>query len=476
MSASVGLGARARAGLQWTIINSVGEKALSFGTTMVLARLLDPEHFGLYALAFVVIDMFQIFKNLGLDAALVQRTDQVDEAADTVFLVLPLIGLALFGLLFVTAPWLAQALGNPEVARPLQALGFVLVLMSLGNVPAALIQRGMRFDLRTWSNLSGMIAYAVLAIVLARHGWGVWSLVVAYLTRWLVTMPLQWLLLGWRPRGRFHPALLREMLHFSKYVLGAWLVGLMMMNIDKIAIARWLGATQLGYYTLCLGLANIIMTQLSMHVYQVAFPAFAQAQHDVAMQRRGVVKLMKYLLLVGLPVMIVLLIAAEDVLRVAYGPRWVGAAPLLRVLALGGLLQTLRLGLEPILLGSGRAHTVFHLNLLQLGLLAIGAVAMAKAQQPLGVAWAVVVAAAIPLFLNARLVCRQLGLGWPEIFTPMRPILWSGASMACLMGACQWLRPWAGAWARQAPVWLGLLCVVGAAGYGVMVKDSVRQA
>src|SRR3989338_740642 len=77
------LEARTVSGLRWTVINAIGEKILSFGTTMVIARILDPEHFGLYALAFVVLDSFSVFKNLGLDAAIIQRKDRVEDAATT---------------------------------------------------------------------------------------------------------------------------------------------------------------------------------------------------------------------------------------------------------------------------------------------------------------------------------------------------------------------------------------------------------
>jgi O-antigen/teichoic acid export membrane protein len=466
---STTLRATAISGLRWTLLNTVGERLLSFGTTMALARLLDPEHFGLYALAFVAIDTFQVFKNLGLDAALIQRTSRVEEAADTAFLVLPVIGLSLFGLLFVLAPRLAAWLGNPEVAAPMQALGAVLVFMSIGNVPAALVQKAMRFDIRTTANLSGMAVYAVLAVVLARLGWGVWSLVAAYLSRWAVTMPIQWIRSGWRPRWRFNAGLLREMLHFSKYVVGAWLVGLLMLNVDRIAIGRWLGATQLGYYTLCLGLANIVMSQLSVQVYQVAFPAFARARQAPELLRRGVLKLLKYLLLLALPVAALLVAAPRELLRVAYGPRWETAAPLLQVLAVGGLLQAVRAGLEPVLLGCGRSSAVFRLNLLQLLLLTGGVVAMAMAGRPVGVAWAVVVAAAVPLAINLALVLREVGLRSAQLLDHLRPVAFSGLAMAAVLAAATGARGELGAWASVPWLWLAGLAAASGLVYGVGV-------
>lgn len=453
---------RAVSGVRWTLVNVVVEKLLSFGTTVVLARMLDPEHFGLYALAFVVIDSFQIVKNLGLDAALIQRKDHVEEAADTAFMTLPVIGTALFGLLFLVAPTLARWLGNPQVGGPMQALGAVLILMSIGNVPAALVQKAMRFEIRTVANLSGMVVYAGLAIALARHGWGVWSLVVAYLARWTVTIPIQWVLLGWAPRWRFRGAMLREMLHFSKYVVGAWIVGLLAINADKVAIGRWLGATQLGYYTLCLGLANIVLSQLGAQVYLVAFPAFSVAQGQPDLFRRGVLKLMKYLSVFSLPSTVLLAVASRDVLEVVYGSRWVVAAPILQVLALGAVPQTVRSGLEPVLLGCGQSRTVFRLNLLQLGILSTGTVTMARLGSSVGVAWAAVIASAVPAGISLGVILRRIEVRPAELARHLRPVVLSALLMGGALIAGALVRYQGGS--SVSPPWLRLSGLVSLGG------------
>ncbi len=446
--------ARTATGMRWMLINTVGERVLSFGTTMVLARILDPQHFGLYALAFIAIDSLGIFKNLGLDAAIIQRKDRVEEAADTVFMVLPLLGLTLCGLLYLAAPTVAVWLGNPEVGRPIQALGLVLILMSIGNVPASLVQKSMRFDIRAAANLTGMAAYAGLAITLALRGWGVWSLVIAYLTRWAVTIPIQWALSGWRPRWRFSAALLKEMLHFSKYVVGAWVIGLLATTTDKIVIGKWLGATQLGYYTLCLGLANFIVAQLSLQVYQVTFPAFAEAQDAPDVLRRGFLKLTKYLLLVSLPVAVLLVLEPRELLMVFYGERWQVAAPVLQVLAIGGALQGLRAGLEPVLMGCGRSRLVFSLNICQLVLLAAGGAVMARAGSMAGVAWVVVAAATVPSLVALRTIMQRTQVSPTELVRSLRPVAVSVLMMVAVISLADLGRSGLGHLAAIPIVWL----------------------
>jgi len=433
---------RAVSGVRWTMINAVGERLLSFGTTMVLARILDPKHFGLYALAFVAIDSFSVFKNLGLDVAVIQRRDRIEDAATTALWVLPFFGLALYGLLFALAPTLSAWLGHPEVASPMRVLGAILVFAGFSSVPLALVRKTLQLDIQAKSNLAGMVVYSAVAIVLAARGWYIWSLVAAYLARWLVAVPLQWALLRWTPRGRFDWSLLREMFRYGKYVVGAWTVAFLTANVDKIVIGRWLGAGQLGYYTLCYGLAMVATQQISARIFHVAFPAFTAAQAKPELLRQGFLKLTKYLLFLSLPVALILWLVPRELLFACYGRRWVKAAQILQVLAAAGALEALRVGVEPVLLGSGRSRAVFFLNVLQLGLLAIGASATALVlKSTVGVAWALVASIGVPCAIGLSLAMRQAGVGFAQLLRALRPVAIGLLAMGSVVLLVHWLRP-----------------------------------
>ena len=433
-----GLRRQTLSGVRWTMVSAIGEKVLSFGTTVILARMLDPSHFGLYALAFVAIDSLGILKNLGLDTAIVQRTDRVEEAANTAFFVQPILGAFFYISLFLLAPVVAMILNHPELVKPLRALGLIFVVMSFGNVPAALIQKSMRFGVRTVANLSGMVVYAVMAVALAHRGAGVYSLITAYLVRWVICIAIQWIALGWTPRWHFDPALFKEMLHFSKYVVGAWTIGFLGLNADRFVIGRWLGIAQLGYYTLCMGLANLVTSQMSTRAYQVVFPTFSHIQESPELVRAGFVKLVKYLCICSVPVAALLIMAPQDLLHAFYGPRWVQAAPILRVLAVFGVFETLRIGIDPALLGCGRVRLVFVLNTLHLIIMAVGGTWMAMRGSLTGVAWAVVMGSAVPGLIALTAMMHRLHIRAGELFRALRPVLISGA-LILLAIWCAWL-------------------------------------
>lgn len=478
------VGRKTYSGIRWTLVNAVGEKILSFGTTLVLARILDPAHFGLYALAFVAIDSIGILKNLGLDSAIVQRKDRVEEAADTAFFVQPILGAFFYGLMVIAAQPIAALLKHAELVAPLRALGLIFVVMSFGNVPAALIQKQMRFGLRTAANLAGMLVYAVSAIALALRGAGVFSLITAYLFRWTVSIVIQWMAVGWWPRLRFDPALFREMLHFSKYVVAAWVLGCLGMNMDRLVIGRWLGVSELGYYTLCLGLATLVTSQIGAKAHQVVFPAFANIQTAPEALREGLLKLVKYLLLCALPLAVLLIAAPQDLLHAFYGPRWVSAAPVLQVLAIAGLLETLRIGLDPVLLGCGYVRLQFGLNVLHLIILSIGGAWMAMAGSLVGVAWMVVAASGVPGIVALFAMMRKLKVSLPLLAGALRPVLLSGLIAAGAISVAFWVRePLIGS-LKPSGLWLLGMVLVSASAYAsavvlfdrTVIQDFLRLA
>lgn len=464
---------RASSGVRWTLIDGVGEKALSLLTTMVLARLLAPADFGLYALMFVVIDTLAIFKNLGLDAAIIQRKDRITAAADTAFYVLPLFGFALFGLLYVSAPHLAAWLREPKAAPLLQVLGSTIVIMSLGNVPSALLQKQMQFRRHTLANLIGMACYAALAIALAWRGWGVWSLVVAYTVDLTVTAICQWAFVAWRPSGAFDPQLLRTMLQYSKYVVGAGLIGFLANNADKVIIGRVLGTTALGYYTLACSLAYVVVTQLTRRVYQVAFPAFAEVQEDRPRLRAGFLKMVRFLSATAFPVCLLAGLLAQPLILTIYGRQWHPAAPVLAVLALGGAFQVVRMAVNPVLLACGKSSMGLWMNVLQLAIL-LGVTPWAAKELGLtGAAWVSTAAFGLSALLGAGATARYLRVPGRDLLRATGPVGQALVASAAAALAGQWgLAHWPGSTTWPALVPLVLIGSLAAAAYLWVLRQA----
>ena len=134
-------------GAIWLSGAAFARKIISFATTIVLARILEPTVFGLYALAFVVIDGFGLFKSMGIDSALIQRKDKVDVAAHTAFFIIPSFGIVIYLVLLLCSPVIAYFMESQELAAVICALGLVFVISSFQRVPLVLLERNMKFNI-----------------------------------------------------------------------------------------------------------------------------------------------------------------------------------------------------------------------------------------------------------------------------------------------------------------------------------------
>jgi PST family polysaccharide transporter len=294
----------------------------------------------------------------------------------------------------------------------------------------------MRFGARVAATLLGMVAFSAVAIGLAVWEWGVWSLVVAYLVRTVVTSAMYWLQVDWRPRWHLHRAVLGEMLGFSTYVMAANILAVAASSVDKILVGRILGPTSVGFYSLAFGLAFLFRGQIGPRLYQVAFPAFAEAQDDLERLRRGAMRVIQVLLSIVLPFGALIGVLSRDALSVAYGSRWAVAAPVLSALAGGGALAALGSCLRPLLLARGHSRVQFVMSIVELGLFLCLAPWATATWGLIGAGAATSVSVTVSTVIRAVVVSRDLSLAWHDWVNAARPAALSAAAMiAAILGA-----------------------------------------
>ncbi|MBI4355940.1 MAG: lipopolysaccharide biosynthesis protein [Candidatus Omnitrophica bacterium] len=410
-------------GIAWVLVASGSQKVLGIATTIVLARLLSPGDFGLFALAFVLIDGFGLFKSLGVDLALIRQQERVDEAADTAFCLLPFIGLSLSALLYVAAPWAAVLLRHPEVAPLVRALSAIFVFSCLAQVPNILMQKRLWFWKRGLAETVATISYAAAAIGLAVAGCGVWSLVYAYLLKTAVHLAMVWSFAGWRPRLQFRWELAVQMLRYGKYILGGSLLMFVKNNVDNVIVGALLGTTALGYYALAFNLSTFTSAHVTGRMFGVLFPAFSQLQDDDAALCRAFLKALKLIALISVPFGLALVVLAPMVLQTIYGSQWLAASEVLRLLAVGGMLKALGGSQSPVLLAKGRARVDFWVNVAHVGSFLVFIVPLTRLWGLRGAGYVVLLSGGVSFLVGMWRVRRVLPVSWSAIATAMRPAL-----------------------------------------------------
>ena len=335
-----GLGRRAVNGVFWTATSNWGDQISRLVVFIILARLLDPEDFGLVALALVFIGFVDVVADQGLVAALIQRKDIARRHLDTGFWVLVAVGVFLMLMLMALSVPLAAALHENALAPVLVALAVVIPIGSLSDVQRALLSRDLAFRSLALRTLVGIAIGSVIGIGAAVLGFGVWSLVAQRVSSEVAQTVVLWRVVPWRPAFAFGYREARELFGFGKHVVGFKLLNYANSNVDNFLVGAVLGPVSLGLYTLGYRILRLVIQMTSNLIDGVAFPVYARMQDNPDRFRRAYYKSGAFAALLAFPGFTAILVLAPDLVSVLFGPKWSASVPVMQVLALVGILRS----------------------------------------------------------------------------------------------------------------------------------------
>lgn len=343
-------------GLSWTMGGEWFSYLLQIGTTMVLARLLSPEIFGVMAMAMTLTVLIDQFRSLGLSQAVVQRENLTWTQVNALFWVNTAVGVVLAGVVAATGPALATFYDEPQVAIVCAGLGAGYVLSGLAVQHGALLNRTMRFRTITVRNLVARVGSSIAAIVAAFAGMGVWALVIQQVSTVLLSTVLTWVAVRWRPswpRGMKEAA---PLVAFGSLITASNLLNAVSRQADNIIIGRELGSGALGLYTRAYSLLTLPLRQIRTPIGAVMIPTLSALQGEPLRYRSAYRRSISGLAHVGFPVVVVLAVAADDVVEVFLGNQWTAAAPIFRLLAVASFVQLITTTCGWLFVSSGRGR------------------------------------------------------------------------------------------------------------------------
>ncbi len=245
-------------------------------STMILARLLTPEDYGLLAMVMPLVIFVGLLKDFGLTSATIQMEQISSEQINSLFWITLLVGLVLFTLVVICAPVIGWFYSDPRATSITIALATTFILYGLSAQPRAILRREMKFNLIARVEILAQFAGIVTAIIMAVLGYGYWSLVALYLVNELFLALLVWKLTLWRPDRHFSLANITGMLKFGANVSGSQLFSYMGRQADNILIGWRYGAAQLGLYAKAYGLLMLPLEQLRDPLSGVIIPALSR--------------------------------------------------------------------------------------------------------------------------------------------------------------------------------------------------------
>ena len=329
-------------GLAWKGGSSFARQLLRIGVTVVLARLLSPHDYGVAGMVIVFATLVEIFGDLALGAALVQRPELSDDDRSTAFwvsigagVVFTLLGVALAGPL-------AAFYGTPAVRPLFMVMSLSFVITAVGSTQAALLMRAMDFRGLELRLTGGAVVGAGAAIVLASRGAGPWALIGQQVTTASVATVLVWRFSSWRPRLSFSRASLRDLASFSGRVFSTRLLFYSIRNADNVLIGRYVGASALGAYTIAYNIMLMPSNQISAPVQEVLYPTFSRMQDDVPRVAQAWLAVNRIVGSISLPALAGMVMVAPEFVAVVLGPKWHPAVRVIQILAWVGMLQSLQ--------------------------------------------------------------------------------------------------------------------------------------
>jgi O-antigen/teichoic acid export membrane protein len=332
------IGMRMRSGLRWSLLSTVLSRMVNPLTGIILARILSPRDFGIFAVALIALNGLNSINELGVTYAVVRWPGDLKVAARTATTIAIGASVLIFIACFIAAPFFASELHTPEATGVLRLLALGVVIDGIASVPIGLLTRGFRQDKRAIAEWSGFVVSTSVTVGLALTGFGAWSLAWGRLAGTSVNCGALYILAPERPRPGWDKAVARDLLRFGVPLTGSSFLVFAMLNVDYLVVGRELGTVALGYYALAFNLSSFPWNLLSTAVRPIAVPAFARFQHDNIRLREVFLRWFHLLMSATVPICTLLGVLALPLVTVVYGSKWRPAASALVFLAaLGGL-------------------------------------------------------------------------------------------------------------------------------------------
>jgi len=400
----------ARRALWWSVANNIVGRV---GTTLmgiVLARLLVPEDYGVYAVALVALNALLSMNELGVSLAIVRRPGDVSRIAPTVKTLAMASSLVLWLLMFLAAPHVARALDAPEATGVLRILTLSVLIDALTAVPSALMTRDFMQRERLIVDTAGFVVGSATAIALAVAGFGAWALVWSALLGNVVNALF---ILRYSPDEHpygFRRDVARELLAFGLPLAAASLLIMGLLNIDYVVIGAELGPVELGFYLLAFNLCSWPVNMFSAPARRVSLPLFARLHAGETGASSAFVPVCTVLLLVTLPACVVLAALADPIVEVVYGDVWLPAAAVLPWLMVLALVRVIGELIYDFLVALGSSSSNLTLQAIWLGALVVALPVGVRAGGIEGVAMAHAAVAAGIVLPAYAVVLRRAGV------------------------------------------------------------------
>ena len=341
-------------GLRWSIGAKAGSQLITWTVTIIVMRLLQPDDYGLMAMAGFFVSLCLLLNEMGMAGAIIQAKTVTETLLRQVLGLVLLINGALFVLLIACSPLIATFFDESRLVSIVSVLAIQFLVISFSVVPSALLTRAMDFRARSLVELFSMVLSSFITLYLAWTGKGVWALVIGSISNIVLRT------IGFNiARPSIHVPSFNfkgfgDRAKFGGYISLNRILWYLYSQADIFIVGKLLGKTVLGYYSVAMHVASLPMQKIGGILHQVALPAYSQLQDNRELAAQYALKASKAIAFVAFPVFFGISSVAPEIVQLALGDKWVNAILPLQLLSLVIPLRTVQISIGPALNGLGR--------------------------------------------------------------------------------------------------------------------------
>jgi PST family polysaccharide transporter len=350
-------------GTMWTTIQQWSNRFVSLITFSILARLLEPDSFGLIALAGTFLAFITLFVDQGFSTAIIQRKDLEPEHLDTAFWTNVAIGWVMATITFGIAGFGADFFKEPSLTPVVRWLSLSFIISSFNSVQSAILTKRLEFKLLAMRSLISTFISAVVGITMAFMGYGVWSLVAQQLSGSFVGGIVLWQASDWRPQWKFSRKHFHDLFAFGINLVGINILNFFVTRGDNLLIGYFLGSTALGYYDLAYRLLLVVTSLFVGVISSIAMPIFSSIQDDLPRLRKVLYEFVELTNTIAFPVFLGMSVLAPELIVVVFGEQWKPSIPVMQILSLAGLLYGGFYFNAPLMMAMGKPNWKFYLDI-----------------------------------------------------------------------------------------------------------------
>ena len=415
-------------GVAWSVAEKVCSMLLQMVVSIVVARLLAPEDFGVMAILTFFTAVALVVVDSGFSQTLLRKKSPTNDEYKSVFVLNLAVSAALYLLFVVLSPLLAKFYDLQIITKLAPVLFLLLPINAFGIIQNTMLSREFRFGLLSRINFAASLIAGAVAIAVAVYGGGVWALVAQRLTMMATKSLLLWWRGDWRGEGRFNRQAWRDMAPFSFRLMSTDIVSALYNNVAQLFIGKVYSTNTLGFFNQAQKVKDLTVQSAVQSVQTVTYPALAKIKEDTEKFAESFRKVLLINIFVMAPVAVGMSAVSEPLFRVLLGEKWLSTVPYFEVIALSGIFYPLAMVAYNVLKVHSNGAIIFRLELLKKGVMT-AVLALTIPHSTMAIAWGLVAMTLVEFLVNFAATRRYTLLSWWKMSHTLLPSLMLAVGM-----------------------------------------------